>query len=262
MEERYKARSPELKNGTVIAFFTAIRFLTIVPLRWQCDKDGELFQRSVFYFPVVGMLIGCAGGALTLAVNHIVPHSVSAFLLILFLSAISGFLHLDGLADSADGLLSARPTEESLRIMKDSRTGAMGVVALVVVLLGKYAALSAMLPEILVVAALSMPLAGRSAILITMALQPYARAEGGIGGMFYSSKARYAALSAAVFLVACTLIFSNIRVTAVVCIMTAITVIAFSFFCRTRIGGVTGDTLGAACELTEMSVAIGLTSLI
>ena len=72
------------------------------------------------------------------------PHQVVAVLALIYLAFISGFLHLDGLADSADGLLSARPREDCLRIMKDSRTGAMGVVVVVCTLLAKYSALSAM----------------------------------------------------------------------------------------------------------------------
>jgi adenosylcobinamide-GDP ribazoletransferase len=190
------------------------------------------------------------------------PGDVTVFLVVMYLSAISGFLHLDGLADSADGLLSARPRERSLEIMKDSRTGAMGVVMLILVVLGKYAALTAMPFEKVALAVFCLPLAGRTAILFTMAIHRYARQEGGLGGLFYSSRTRYAALAGVALLLPATWAVGGLGTATVVLGVTAFTVFWFGNFCKARLGGVTGDTLGAVCELTEMSVAIGLTAIL
>ncbi len=261
MEPSTAERSGE-KYDKIAALFTALRFLTIIPVRWNCDRDGELFRLSLFYFVVVGLLIGCMGMVVCHIAASFFPLTVVAFSLIFFLSAISGFLHLDGLADSADGLLSSRPRERSLAIMKDSRTGAMGVVALLLILLGKFAALSVMPPAMLVTAALCMPVAGRCAIVITMAVQHYARPEGGLGSLFYSAGTRYAAVVGSGILLLATILHSGIQLTTIVVATMVFTVAWFSLFCKTRLGGVTGDTLGAVCELTEMSVAIALTAFI
>lgn len=244
----------------MIALLTALRFLTIIPVSWQAEKDGRLFPLSIYYFPIVGLLIGCGGVAVALAADLFLPTAVAAFVVQFYLSAISGFLHLDGLADSGDGLLSARPREQSLAIMKDSRTGAMGVVVLVLVLIGKYAALSTLPRDMLLAAALCMPLAGRCAIVVTMACQPYARPEGGIGGLFYSARSRYAALLGLGLLLAVTLLYTT-GIALMVLMLLLVTVFWFSAFCKKRLGGVTGDTLGAVCEITELSVAIGLTAI-
>lgn len=244
----------------LIAFFTALRFLTVIPVSWRADRDGQLFGHCIYHFPIVGLLIGCGGTLLAWLAGLLLPTAVAAFAVLFYLSAISGFLHLDGLADSGDGLLSARPREESLAIMKDSRTGAMGVVILVFVLIGKFAALSTLPQEMLFAAALYMPLAGRCAIVVTMAYQPYARPEGGLGGLFYSRESRYAAFLGLGILLAVIALHSRIGTALAVLLLVLVTVFWFSAFCRKRLGGVTGDTLGAVCELTELSVAIGLTA--
>lgn len=166
------------------AFCTAIRFLTVIPVSWRADQDGRLFPQSVYAFALVGALIGGLGMLLVFLGGMVFPPGVTLFFALFFLAAISGFLHLDGLADSADGLLSARPREQSLAIMKDSRTGAMGVVLLILVLLGKFAALQTLSLDHLLVAIFCLPVAGRTAIVVTMALQRYARSEGGLGSLF------------------------------------------------------------------------------
>lgn len=243
----------------VYSFFTALRFLTIVPIPWGAADDAELFSRSVRYFPVVGLVIGLAGMVLSLLLSGIVPMTVAAFVAVCYLAAISGFLHLDGLADSGDGLLSHRPCEAILAIMKDSRSGAMGVVVLVLVVLGKFAALSSMSRPMLVTAVLLMPLAGRTAIVLTMATLPYARPEGGLGSLFYSAKARQAALIGVILLAATGLIVGW-RIGLIIGLALLIVVGWFGGWCRSKIGGATGDTLGGVCELTELAVALALTT--
>ena len=119
------------------SFLAALRFLTIVPLAWRCEQDGRFFTASLAWFPVIGLLIGLAAAVLISFLIPFFPPPVLAMAAIVLMAGVSGCLHLDGLADSGDGLLSARPQERILEIMRDSHTGAMGVIAIVVVLLGK-----------------------------------------------------------------------------------------------------------------------------
>lgn len=241
--------------------FTALRFLTVIPISWRADQDGDLFKQSIYYFSLIGLLIGCGGWLLVSILGTFLPVSSVAFLAVLYLSSVSGFLHLDGLADSGDGLLSYRPKDDSLRIMKDSRTGAMGVVVLIMVLLGKYSALSSLSMPSMALTAFFMPLAGRSAILVTMATNKYARPEGGLGGLFYSSRSQKAALGGILllFVVGGTVLGGKVALVLAASMLS--TVFVFSWFCRMRIGGVTGDTLGAMCEITELAVALSMTAM-
>ncbi|MBU4235396.1 MAG: adenosylcobinamide-GDP ribazoletransferase [Proteobacteria bacterium] len=261
MSEQGKNRqawAPDTLKFPLASFLAALRFLTIVPLAWRCEYDGRFFAASLAWFPVIGLLIGLTCATLISGLISFFPPSVLAMAAIVLLAAISGCLHLDGLADSGDGLLSSRPRERILEIMRDSHTGAMGVIAIVVVLLGKYAALSSLGAPTLIATLIVMPLAGRCAIVVTMAFLPYAREGEGLGRLFYSPSSRWAALWSFALL-AGVLSCSGWRMSLVVLVAVFTTVLLFSLWCRARIGGATGDTLGAVCELTEMMVAIAMT---
>jgi adenosylcobinamide-GDP ribazoletransferase len=252
---------PEVFMHPLASFLAALRFLTIVPLAWRSERDGRFFTASLAWFPVIGLLIGLAGAALIAGLIPFFPPPVLAVAAIVLLAGASGCLHLDGLADSGDGLLSARTRERILEIMRDSHTGAMGVIALVVVLLGKFAALSylaSLSGSTLIATLIAMPLAGRCAIVLTMACLPYAREGEGLGRLFYSPSSRWAALWA-LALLAAVLAWGGWRLVLPVLAAVALTVFLFSLWCRNKIGGATGDTLGAVCELTEMMVAVAMT---
>lgn len=234
---------------------TALRFLTLVPISWRAEEDSEYFDSCMFFFPVVGLLIGCVGAVIVFLLQMVFPTSVVAIFSIVYLAFISGCLHLDGLSDSADGLFSARPREKILEIMKDSRVGAMGVVVVVCVLLAKFAALSSMNGVTSCLAVFFMPIVGRCSIIFTMAVQKYAREEGGIGALFYSDNSRKAAFMAAVMLILMLLILAPSYLLFVLGGV-VMTIYLFATFCSAKIGGATGDTLGAMCELTEMATAL------
>ncbi len=253
---------PEAFSHPLASFLAALRFLTIVPLAWRCEQDGRFFVASLPWFPVIGLLIGLAAALFISCLMPFFPPPVLAMVAIVLLAGVSGCLHLDGLADSGDGLLSSRPRERILEIMRDSHTGAMGVIAIVVVLLGKYAALSslgALGATTLIATLIAMPLAGRCAIVLTMACLPYAREGEGLGRLFYSPSSRWAALWSLALLAAVLTWVGGWRMLLTVLVALLTTVLFFSLWCRARIGGATGDTLGAVCELTEMMVAVAMT---
>ena len=242
----------------------ALRFLTVLPIRRGAEFDGLHFQAGLFFFPVIGLGVGVIALLAAALVGQVLPPSLTALAGLVVLAAISGCLHLDGLADSADGMLSSRPRADKLVIMRDSRTGAMGVIAIVFVLLGKYAALSTATPARLAVLLLLTPLAGRCAIVVTMALLPYARPEGGLGTLFYSPNTRRAAvLAVGLWLVLAAVVVLpaglGFPVLLAAIVVPAGTVLLFAGWCRRSLGGATGDTLGAVCELSELMAAVALT---
>jgi len=233
----------------------ALRFLTVLPLPWGQERDGEFFRQSVLAFPVVGLVIGLAAAGLAWPISSLLPSALLAWSIVFYLSGASGFLHLDGLADSADGLLSSRNRERALAIMKDSRSGSMAVAVLALVLLGKFAAASALAarPASLLPALVIVPLVGRVGICLTMAILPYARGdEHGIGGLFYSPLARKAAVIGLALLAVTGYVLFGLAILQIIFTSFAVTLL-FAWFCQRKIGGATGDTLGAACELTELA---------
>ncbi len=233
------------------SFLAAIRFLTVLPVAGTLGTREEDLRGSVPFFPLVGLLLGAAAGLLAWAMAAVtVPPMLAAAVLIVILLAFSGGLHMDGLSDSADGMLSSRPRERILEIMKDSHIGAMGVIAIVCVLLVKFSALASLPASNLWAAAALMPLAGRCAIVTQMALLPYAR-EQGLGKVFCHGRAILPAIWAlAVLTVAAWALFAwQGLVIAAIC--AGVSAVLAAYFYR-KIGGATGDTFGAVCELVEL----------
>jgi adenosylcobinamide-GDP ribazoletransferase len=245
------------KSGCA-GFCTALRFLTLLPVTWQVEDDADNFTKSLFFFPLVGLLIGVIASCGAWGLLKFLPIQVVSVLAICFLAFISGCLHLDGLADSGDGLFCARPRSESLRIMKDSRVGPMGVIFLVFILLGKYSAISTLGERDFCLALLFMPLCGRAAILFTMACLKYARPEAGLGLLFYSGSSRSAAILAGILLVSLLLLLTPDRVLLTPFIVIGAAML-FNKSCKMKFGGATGDTLGANCEIAETVAAFSFT---
>jgi len=216
-------------KDTLIGLLTALRFLTVLPIFWHAESDHKYYKQSVIFFPIVGLLIGTCGYLLANLLTTFFPLQISSCLLLFYLSSISGFLHLDGLADTADGLLSYRPREKKLAIMRDSRSGAMGVIILVFMLLLKFSAVNSIQPSYL-------PL---------------------VGQLFYLGEKYQLHFLVMVFLlVLCFIVDFNLTLIALLALIA--TVVLFGLWCKKVLGGTTGDTLGAVCELTETTVVVFL----
>lgn len=243
------------------SFLAALRFLTILPIPGQRGHAPADLSRSLWSFPLVGLLLGGMTGAIFWAIGPFLPRPILALLAVTVLLAWSGGLHLDGVADCADGFFSSRPRERMLEIMRDSRIGAMGVIGLVLVLALKMAALFSLPQEQFWRVLLLMPLAGRVGILLMLALLPYARPEGGLATVFFAGSRRLAVLPGLLILaVTAWLTAGVIGLTGALAAL--LLLLPFCLFCYARIGGATGDTLGAACEITETLVAVCCATLL
>ncbi len=239
-------------------FWAAWRFLTIVPLPGQRGTEPDALARSLPFFPVIGLLIGFLMSCGAFLAWRFLPPPAAAVVLTFALLAVSGGFHLDGLADSADGLFSARPREKILEIMRDSHIGTMGVISILMVILLKIGALVTMPPGRAMLAAFLMPLAGRSLILLNMVLAPYIRKQG-VASLFYNEPAKLwkTAIWAGFLLSAGAWCSGGGRALAAAAIALIVTMIWVGY-CRIKLGGATGDTLGACCELAETAVVLAL----
>ena len=241
----------------VAAFAAALRFLTILPLPSRFGTAEQDLIHAAPFFPLIGLLLGCAAAPTAKLLFSFLPSLPAAVLTTFVLLAFSGGLHLDGLADTADGFFSARTQERMLEIMKDSSIGTMGAIALLLVLLLKTVCLASLHKQ-LMPAVLLMPLAGRTAILLLMALLPYPR-EQGLGRLFalyFNSKAgKVAALAGLMLCAMAAHAVAGMQGLTAIAVMLLL-ILCFAVFCQRKIGGATGDTLGAACELAETAIAL------
>ena len=202
------------------------------------------------YFPLVGLLIGISAAVVHFLLSYVLAPQVCDLVAIAFMVIVTGNMHGDGLMDTADGIYSGRPRERILEIMRDSCVGSHGVMAGVLVLLAKFVLLGQLPPEVKQFALILTPAMGRWAQVYGATVYPYARTGGGTGGftdhvgrreIFWAS---LTALAAAVLLFG---LWGGILAGAVL-VGTA----AIGRYIAAKIGGMTGDTLGAMSEMTEV----------
>ena len=240
----------------MLPFWIALQFLSSLPIRLPGMPQPHELGRSVLFYPLVGLLFGVLLWGLD-ALLAGAPLMLHAALLLTVWVLLSGGLHLDGLADSADAWLGGfGDRERTLTIMKDPRSGPIAVVTLVLVLLLKFCALLALIEQQQGAALLIVPLIGRAALLGVFLTTRYVRA-GGLGQALADHLPRTTGwwvlgLSA----VACVVLAGVAGVWAL-----GLAALGFVWLRRVmvrRLGGTTGDTAGALLELLEVLVLVGL----
>ena len=165
-------------------FFIALQFLTRLKIVNQTEWSVEDFGKSVVAFPYVGLIIGLILALLYGILSPFIPLVPLMLILVIAEFLITGGLHADGLMDTSDGLFSGRERDRKLEIMKDSRIGSFGVVALVFVTLLKWQLLTAIpTAEFIPMALIMMPLMSRWSLVLSIRSYPYAR-EQGMGAAF------------------------------------------------------------------------------
>lgn len=226
-------------------FLSAIQFITVIPIP-RC----RVFEPSkmAIYFPLVGLLLGASLALFDFLALKFFSYQAAAALDIVVLIILTRGFHLDGLADTADGLLSHRPRRETLAIMKDSRIGVMGVLAIVSVLAIKWAGIQSLDSWRFLILIL-VPAYSRSAMLIGIKFMAYAREEGGLGKEFLSQKKSFLSLWGVYLLITLSLILGWQAISLNLCFIIGTIIILYYY--QRRLGGITGDTLGALCEGLE-----------
>ena len=230
-------------------FLIAVQFLTRLPVRIGA-LDNRDIGASYAYFPAVGLLVGVllAGVDTTLHFAGFGNFASSA-ITVISLVVLTGAIHLDGLADTCDALYSGRGREEMLRIMRDPRSGAMGVVGIVSVLILKVALLCMLTGPSRPFAIVAMCVLGRWAMVFALQSAPYAREEG--KAKHYCEGAnRSRTFAAAAITLAAVSIPVHLNGIAIFAIITGVTYLMTARTTR-LLGGITGDTLGATDELME-----------
>jgi adenosylcobinamide-GDP ribazoletransferase len=237
-------------------FSLALTFLTKLPWPWSGKADAEALARSMFWFPWVGAVLGLAFWGAWAALTKSLPGPAAAAVLLAFTVWITGGLHLDGLADLADGLGGGRTPAEALTIMKDSRLGAFGVISLIVALLLKFSLFLSLAGTGTGRALLLYPVLSRWGMVLLAYLSPYARPEGGLGQPMTLGVSRRVVAGASLSAGALSLAMLGVNGLLLLAIA-GLAVWLGSFYFHKRLGGVTGDVLGATNEVLEILVLTG-----
>ena len=228
----------------------AVAFLTRIPVGRLAEVDAAAVRRSAPLFPLVGGAIGALGGGVVDLAAGPLPPLAAAALGLGVVALVTGGLHLDALADTADGL-GGTTKERRLEIMRDHAIGSFGAVALVVVLVFQASLLASESSAWSALAAAAT--CGRWAALPPAAFLPAARTEG-------TALSSLSAASVALGLLAACIVAVGVRgVDGLAAVAAAaLTALLLGAFFRRRLGGVTGDTLGATSELAQAAALAAL----
>jgi adenosylcobinamide-GDP ribazoletransferase len=233
----------------------ALRFLTIIPVPGQESAGPSALGRAAWWFPVVGLLLGIGLALVGRAADALFPPLVAAALVVTGWKAVTGGIHLDGLADCLDGLVGPDP-ERRRAIMRDSRIGVFGAAGLILLCLLAVTSLAALAASLRLRALVLAPVIGRVAPLLAGAWLAPATPGQGLGAAFAASLSRGAGPAHAVAAGALAAWLLGVGGVAIAAVAWSLALLAAGFLGR-RLGGLTGDVLGAVVEVAELGTLLG-----
>lgn len=232
----------------MMPFWIALQFLTTFPIQLKAMPSKQQNGQSVLFYPLVGLIIGAILFGIAMLLQ-VVPAILSASIILVLWIWLTGGLHLDGLADTADAWVGGfGDAERTLKIMKDPACGPIGVLSLIIICLLKWSALYLLIQKQLYSALVLFPVLGRLAPMFLFLTTDYVR-EKGLGSSMASYIPKKLALAIMLSVVISSLYFSVLG-----CIASLVTILSLLYLRRKfkqRIGGITGDTVGASIEICE-----------
>ncbi|MDA5543578.1 adenosylcobinamide-GDP ribazoletransferase [Yersinia rochesterensis] len=242
-------------------FLATLQFMTRIPVpeRWTQGLAMDNYERGIIGFPLIGLIVGVLGAIVFSVLSPWCGIPLAALGYVLALALITGAFHLDGLADTCDGVFSARKREQMLEIMRDSRLGTNGGLALIFIVVAKVLVVSELAlrdaPMLMMLTAASV--VGRTVIVLLMYRQRYAREGNGLGNIYIG---KVTGKQTAVTLVAgaiLTLLLGK-GAALLALVISMMVVLLLAAYLHRRLGGQTGDTLGAAAEVGELVFLLAL----
>lgn len=247
-------------------FWYALIFLSRVPGPYLKRIDAQVQQAAMWFYPIVGTVLGVMLSALVWLCFTYNPHAPVALVAALVLGVwvyFTGAMHLDGVADTADAWVGGLGNHErTLEIMKDPRIGSMGVAAMVVILLVKFAAIAALLQSsadnsaLLLSGLVLVPMMARAGIIGLMATTHYVRKEGMVSTTQNAASLRKLLVMAAVLALLAVLLLQG-QAGWILAVWVGVLAL-YRRALKKRLGGYTGDTLGAAVEIQEAVLLVTL----
>ena len=234
-------------------FLLMVQLLTRIPVRRELPCTDENFRRGAYFFFVIGIIIGSLQYAFYRLLNGRLPEYSIAILLILIDVFITGGFHIDGFGDSCDGFFAAKGRDKVLDIMKDSRIGTFAAIGIIINLLIKFEAYKFIaVNEEFSGALLFIPMISRGAMVFLCLIGRPAK-EGGLGNFFINNVGTSQLLVNILGAVAMGFIAGlSLKTLGIYLIAVIVVIYLFNKLCEDKIGGITGDSLGAINEIVTL----------
>lgn len=244
-----------LLNRELELFLAAVGFFTRLPVPLKAGFQESDLNHAARYFPLVGVLVGAVAALVYTLVAEVLPRELAILASMAATIYLTGAFHEDGLTDAVDGLGGGWEKEQVLTIMQDSRVGSFGAIGLFLVLLAKYEALVHTFPALIPIAMIAGHALSRFAAVLVIYTQPYVKPKGKAKPLATQLSRGELALAAVfgigpLLLLAPKLLVTLVPVVIVWC--------WFSYKLKKRLGGYTGDCLGAMQQLCELAFYLGV----
>lgn len=237
----------------MMPFWIALQFLTVFPIQLKQMPSKQQNGQSLLFYPIIGLGIGFVLYTIAISLSALPPMLLSSLILVVWIW-LTGGLHLDGLADTADAWVGGfGDKERTLKIMKDPACGPIGVLSLIIVCVLKWSAIYILLEKQDIQALILFPMLGRLVPLFLFLTTDYVR-EKGLGSSITSHIPKIASIIVACLSLSFFAYFSWLGLGCVIISMLVLLYLRQQFI--VRIGGITGDTVGASIELIEMTAIL------
>lgn len=238
----------------VCNFLLMIQFLTRIPVNISlpCEKDN--FRKASIFFPVIGLVVGGIQWVVYKLLVNIIPIDAVIIIILIVGVIVTGAIHIDGLGDTCDGFFAFKGSDRIIEIMKDSRIGTYACIAMVMDLLLKYTLFSFIVPKFSV-AIIAVPMISRCSVLF-LGFKGKTAKSTGTGNFFIGNVGITQFIIGLVITLGVLALLMTPRYIVILLIAALVLSLIFNLFCEKRIGGLTGDTLGANNELVEILTLI------
>ncbi|NEZ47028.1 adenosylcobinamide-GDP ribazoletransferase [Clostridium niameyense] len=236
---------------TLNDFLLMIQFFTRIPINKNLDCSKENFKTAAMFLPIVGLIIGMINFAIYILFKDLLPYKIIAIIILLITAMITGGLHLDGLADTFDGFFSLREKNKIMEIMKDSRIGSYGSIALIFDIILKIEILTLLIQKGITISLILLPIVGKNSILF-LCLSSKTAKKSGSGNIFIGNMSKTIVLISSLFTLGVSTYFLGIKNALRIILTILIGTYLFYLLCLRKINGLTGDTLGASNEIIEL----------
>lgn len=231
-------------------FLLMIQFMTRLPININLPCKAENFKRGSIFFPLVGFIVGGLQWLLFSLLIKFLPLNIISILVVLLGVLITGGFHIDGLGDTCDGFFAFKGKDKIIGIMKDSRIGTFACIAIIFDILIKTAAISTLSNSISALVIIVAPVISRACVIFLSCIGKRAK-EIGSGNFFIENVGKIEASIALIIAFFIGFLLVGIEIISVLFVFSLISTLFFNLYCNYKIGGLTGDTLGANNELME-----------
>ncbi len=242
------------------SFLLMIQFFTRIPVNLKLSCENEDFKTGSIFLPMVGLIIGAIQWGVYKAFIEILPSNVVAVLVILAGVLLTGALHIDGLGDTCDGFFAFKGNEKIIEIMKDSRIGTYACIATIMNFLFRYALLTYIAPEFSI-AIVVVPAISRVCTVFISCIGNTAKSTG-TGNFFIGNIGKKEFFISIIMTSGILSLIMYWKYVMILILLGIIFTFIFNLFCKNKIGGLTGDTLGASNELNEILALIIIAAIV